>query len=184
DHTGLLQAFAVVHQAMDTGDADVVDGIDFVAHDFGGDLRFFGDENIAGAGADDGDASFAGYGAVAPEADRAGDGKMLAFRKGFEYNARGFRRGSGDENVFRTREQGARDGDDLIRRFAQAENDFGHPVTQRAVVIDLGESEILERHMPHAFHRVVNAGGSGADVFEERTKLFLTHVANIAGTRR
>ena len=109
---------------------------------------------------------------------------MLAFGECFEHDAGGFRGGAGNKNVFRAREQCVRDADDLVRRFAQAEDDFGHPVAQRAVVIDLGEAEILEGHVAHAFHGFVNAAGAAADAFEERAKLFFTHVANIAGTRR
>ena len=109
---------------------------------------------------------------------------MLALRKGFEHDTGCLRRGAGDENVFRAREQGIGDSDDLFGRFAEAEDDFRHPVAQHAVVIDLGEAEILEGHVAHAFHGFVNAAGAAADAFEERAKLFFTHVANIAGTRR
>ena len=43
-----------------------------IAHDFGGDLRFFGHGQIAGAGANHGDIAFAVQRAVAPDADGAG----------------------------------------------------------------------------------------------------------------
>ena len=71
------QPFAILHQAVDTGDADVVNGVDLVTHHFSGDLRFFGDGQIAGAGAHYGDFSFASRGAIAPESHGAGRRKIL-----------------------------------------------------------------------------------------------------------
>ena len=51
-------------------------------------------------------------------------------------------------------------------RFAQPEDDFRNAVTQRAVVIDIGEAEVLERQVAHAVQGRIDVGGAAADVFE------------------
>ena len=56
---------------MNAGDTDVVNGVHLVAHDLGGDLSFFGNRNIAGAGAHYGDDAFSTNGLVAPESNGA-----------------------------------------------------------------------------------------------------------------
>ena len=69
-HLGLLQAFAFAEQAVDAGHADVVDGLDLVAHDLGGNNSFLGHRNIGRTGAQHGDGALAfGQGLV-----RDGDG--------------------------------------------------------------------------------------------------------------
>ncbi len=50
-----VQAFTLGEQAMDAGDADVVNAVDGAAEELGGDGGLFGDGDVAGAGADDGD---------------------------------------------------------------------------------------------------------------------------------
>src|ERR1035437_1785361 len=76
-HARLGQPFATAHQAVNAGDSDVVDGVHVIAHQFRGDLGFLRHRDIAGAGADHGDASLAMYGAVAPEADGSGKREVL-----------------------------------------------------------------------------------------------------------
>ena len=55
DHACLGQHIAAGQQAMNAGDADVVDMLDVVAHDLRRDHRFLRDGNVAGAGGDDDD---------------------------------------------------------------------------------------------------------------------------------
>jgi len=58
-------------------------------------------------------------------------------------------------------------------------------VAQRAVVIDLGETEILERQMAHAVERGVHVDGAGADVLEKRAQVVTVHtIERIAGDGR
>ena len=82
-YAGLHQPLAVGDQAVNAGDADVVDRLHLVAHGFGGDLRFFGHGDVAGARAYHRDFAFAMNGAVAPESHGArqreifGLGKLL-----------------------------------------------------------------------------------------------------------
>jgi hypothetical protein len=56
---------------------------------------------------------------------------------------------------------------DLCRSFALPENDFGHPGTQSAVMIDFGEAEIFERKMAQAGDRAVGRELALAHLLEE-----------------
>ena len=60
-------------------DADVVNGVHFVAHHFGGDLRFFGHRQVAGARAHYRDLSFAVERAVAPYTQRPRSREVFGF---------------------------------------------------------------------------------------------------------
>ncbi len=66
-------------QAVDAGDADVVEMLDAIAHEAGGEQGFFGDGNIAGAGGDHRDGAFAGDFFVAFDGDGAGERMELHF---------------------------------------------------------------------------------------------------------
>ena len=58
---------------------------------------------------------------------------------------------------------------------ALGEDDLRHAVTQRAVVIHLGEAQILEGHVAHAFHRGVDVHCTVAHLLEQRPELLLIH---------
>jgi len=162
-------------EAMDTGDADIVNGVDFVAHDFGCDAGFFGDRNVAGSGADNGDCAFAGGFAIAPVAHRAAEREVFAAFVLIEEALRHFRRGTGDEHVCGAREKFFRDGDDVIRALAEAEDDFRHTVTQGAVVIDLGEAQVFEGEMAHADECRIGVNRALANIVEEFSELVFCH---------
>ena len=49
DHARGGEAGVLGEQAVQPGDPDVVEPIDVVAHDLGGDRRFFGDRQVGGA---------------------------------------------------------------------------------------------------------------------------------------
>ena len=160
---------------MDAGYADVVNGVDFVAHHFGGDLGFFGDGEIAGAGADHGDHSFAARLAVAPDSQRAGGFEIFGGGM-FVLNAVGcFGTGPGDQKIGRFGQQAMGDRGDLVRRLAESEDHFRHAVAQAAVVIDFGEAEVFKRQVTHALHRGVDFERAVADLIEQRAQVILIH---------
>jgi hypothetical protein len=179
DDAGLGEALAIVHEAMDAGDPDIVDGIDGIAHDFGGKLGLFGDGHVAGAGADDGDGALAGDGAVAPEADDAGTGEILALGEAAGDGFGALPVGAGDEDVAGVVEDDGGDFGDLVGRLAFGEDDFGHAMTERPVVVHFGEAEVFKGHMPHARHGGIDVHGALAHLFEESAKLVLVHEARI-----
>ena len=92
-----------------------------------------------------------------------GLGKLVAQRCGR------FRAGSRDQQVGRAPCQLARDLDDLRGRLTRPENHFRHALPEGAVMIDLGEAQILEGHVPHALDRGINAGGARAHLFKQES---------------
>ena len=142
------------------------------------DLGFFGDEDVAGAGANDRNLALALQRAVSlrsewrpkPENTRPrGKASSTSFAA------------SGVVRVMRTfsgtlREQRAGNRDDLSRRLTQPEKDFRHAVAQRAMVVHLGESEVFEGQMADAFERFIHIRRTGANIFEQRTQLIFTFI--------
>ena len=53
------------------------------------------------------------------------------------------------------------------RRLTLAEDHFGHPVAQRAVVVDLREAEILVRQMAQLVDGGIDAGAAACDGGEQ-----------------
>src|SRR5581483_6174639 len=119
--------------AVNTGDADIVEMLDVVAHDLGGGDRLFGDRNVAGAGGDDGDGALAVLFFVAAQDGGAGQravlggacllldgGELLLVDAGGEHV--GFLAGQPGENF-----------SDLARSFAFAQDDFRHTDAQQAM---------------------------------------------------
>ncbi len=76
DDSGVGEDALVGEEAVDAGYSYVVEVPDPIAHELGGDYRFFGYGDVAGSGGDYGDGafgvSFSGDQAVALEGDAAG----------------------------------------------------------------------------------------------------------------
>src|SRR5580658_4091994 len=70
-------------QTVDAGYSYVIDVLNFVAHQFGGDYGFFGYGNVAGSGGDDYDYSLAVAMTVALEDDGSGQGTILGLARSF-----------------------------------------------------------------------------------------------------
>jgi hypothetical protein len=88
--------------------------------------------------------------------------------------------GSRDQNIGGIIEKRLRDRDHLFRRLALGEDDFGHPVAERAMVVHFCESQVLKRHVPHTFHGRVYFYGPASNLLEERPELLLIHEARIS----
>ena len=83
DNAGAGQSLAIGQQAVNAGDADVVEMLHFVAHDFGSHDGLFSDRNVAGPGGDDGDDSLAIFCGIALQHDGAGDFAIFCGRELF-----------------------------------------------------------------------------------------------------
>ncbi len=46
------------------------------------------------------------------------------------------------------------------------------------MMIDLGEAQVFERQVSHAFHGRVDVHGSGADLFEQAAEMILIHLSS------
>ena len=81
---------------------------------------------------------------------------MFRFRETFHHHPRLIGLTARDQHVGRSIGQLFRDADNLIGSFAQREDHFRNSVTQRAVMVHFGESQIFKRHVAHAFHGMVH----------------------------
>ena len=70
---------------------------------------------------------------------------------------------AGDEEAVGLSEQGLRDTDDLVGGFAFAEDDFGHPIAQRAVVVKLRVADIFVGEVAQFPYGRVNFDAAGGD---------------------
>ena len=145
DDPRLGQRGAMSKQAVNAGNADVVQVLNFVAHHFGGGYRLFCDGDVAGAGGDYGDDSLAIAFAIPFQGDGSGEGAIL---HRLHFRGHGFKlfdSGPRGQHVPAVLCQPAEDAGDLGGGLTLAENDFGHALAQGAVVIDFGETEVFKR---------------------------------------
>jgi hypothetical protein len=179
DDAGFGEDGAVGEETVDAGDSDVVEMLDAVAHEFGGDYGFFGDGDVAGAGGDYRDHSFAVELAVAVEGDGSGERAVDGFGDLGRYSVKlFFSRARGQDIAFvlgQLRENLRHLGGSL----ALAENHFGHALAEGAVMINFGEAEVFEREMAQTGYRFVGCELFGADIFEETGKGGSVHVMDI-----
>jgi len=155
-------------QAVNAGDAYVGDEFDRVAHEAGGDDGFFGDGKVAGAGADNGD------GALPLRNVRAlgeGDGagglvKFCSWLNGLDGEEH-FMGGTCGEDVASMLGHAGKDGSYLRGGFARGEDDFRHAGAEGAMMIDLGEADVLERQIAQAIECVVYGGAAFANIVEQ-----------------
>ena len=108
------------------------------------------------------------------ERERNGSGQLVEFclsdarRHGLERAPIGAR----DEQAVARGDDALGDGGDLVRRLSRPKNDFRASLSERAVVIDAGEAQVLERGLAQKLKEAVLRGlrreGAGADVGEKR----------------
>jgi hypothetical protein len=72
-------------------------------------------------------------------------------------------------------DQALEDRDHLRRRFAGAEDGFRGAAPERAVMIDLGESQIFERQVAKPGDRGFDVDAPGAEILEEGAEGFSIH---------
>ena len=104
------------------------------------------------------------------DGDATSDLVVAGVGDGSEHGARGFGLEAGDQQAVGAFEQRLGDGDDLLRALTLPEDDFGHPVAQRAVVVDPGEADIFVWQVLQAVQSRIHAGaalGDGGKQFTE-----------------
>ena len=127
-------------QAVDAGDSHVVDVLDVVAHQFGGDYGFFGYGDVAGSGGDDYDYARSMLFAIALQDDGARQGTILRLGLFGGYGCVLLFGGTRGQHVAAVLGQAGKDSGYLTGRFALGKNHFGHALAQGAMVIELGEA--------------------------------------------
>ncbi len=84
-----------------------------------------------------------------------------------------------NEETARTLNETRADRGDLLRRLAVAEDDFGQGVAQAAVVVDLGEAQVLVGQVAQRLDRGVDAETAGGDALEERSQLCVLYLSDL-----
>ena len=138
EDVGPAQDGELAQNSLQAGDADVVDFLNAISHEVGGEGGFFGDGNVAGAGAGDDDSSGLFGERLACQGEAARLRVMLAFWKGFLESRGGFGLYSGNEHGLPGLAQCFCDAYDLLGSFAGAENDFGETLPLRPVNVHFG----------------------------------------------
>jgi hypothetical protein len=100
---------------------------------------------------------------------------MFATWEPGEHVSRGFGCNPGNQNIRTTFQQRSRDADNLFGGFAESEDDFGHAVPQRPVMVDLGEAEVFKGHVTNSGDRLVDLDRALANLFEEGAELSFIH---------
>jgi hypothetical protein len=163
---------AMGEQAVNSGDSDVIDMLNFVAHHFGGDYRFFGYRDVAGSGGDDHDHALAALLilAIALEHDGASQGTKFGAVHGGGYRGVLFGGRSGREHVAALSGQAAEDLRYLPWRFALSKNYLGHALAQGAMVVDLGKTQVLKGQVAQPLDGLVGRDALFPDLIEQLTE--------------
>src|SRR6266852_9470714 len=161
-------------KAVDARDSDVIDMLNVVAHQFRGDDCFFGDRDVAGSSGHDHDHALAVQLAIALEHDGASDWPILwpilcQVHSGGDGGIL-FLGSPGREHVAAVGRQASEDVRHLARRFALGKNHLGHALAQGAMVVDLGETEVLKGQVTQALDGVVGREALFADLLEQPAK--------------
>ena len=140
---------------MNAGYADVVKMLDVVAHDFGGDDGFLRHRNVAGPGGNDGDVALAVLLVIALQDNRPR--QFSVFRLAYFLFDCGelLLAGASGQNIAFVLRQPRKNLRHLCRCLALPEDYFGHSCAQRAMVIELGKSQVFKRQMSQALNGVV-----------------------------
>ena len=88
----------------------------------------------------------------------------------------GLRPRAGDQHAVGPLRQPFGDGDDLFGGFALSQHDFRHAVSQRTVVVDLGEADVLVGQEAQPFIRSRRVDVAGGDVLQELTNAGWLHL--------
>jgi len=163
-------------QAVNSGDSYVVDVLDVIAHQFRGDDCFFGYGDVTGSGGYDHDHALAVRLAVALEDDGAsewtivglghmvsecgGDGGVLFFG------------GSCGQHVAAVGGEAGEDVGYLAGRFALGEDHLGHALAQGAMMVELGETQVLEGQVAQALYGFVGGEALFSDLVEQLAQGF------------
>jgi len=146
-------------QAVNSGDSYVVDVLDVIAHQFRGYDCFFGYRDVTGSGGHDHDHALAARLAIALEDDGArewtivGLGHMVSECGG--YGGVLFFGGSRRQHVAAVGGEAVEDFGDLAGRFALGKDHLGHALAQGAMMVELGETQILKRQVTQALYGLV-----------------------------
>ena len=158
---------AIGQQAVNSRDSDVVKMLNVIAHHFGGDHGFFRHWNIAGSGRDYSDDSLAIFLLVALQNNRpcqSADTRPSELSSLPPQTVRALPAWPG---CCLRALPGEKRWTPFAPESSRPEDHFRHSVTQGAMVIHFGESEIFKREMPQAIDCVIRRKFSRAHLLEK-----------------
>jgi hypothetical protein len=161
---------------VNSGDSYVIDVLDVITHQLRGDDCFFGYWDVTGSGGHDHDHALAVRLAIALEDDGArewtivglgpmvsecgGDGGVLFFG------------GSRGQHVAAVGGEAGEDFSHLAGRFALGKNHLGHALAQGAMMVELGETQVLKGQVTQALYGFVGGEALFSNLLEELAKGF------------
>ena len=122
-----------------------------------------------------GPASTAADGAVAPKTDHARTGEVLGLGELTSHERGAFAAGTRDQHIARVFQETAGNCRNLFGRFPLGEDDLRDAVAQSAVMVDLGKTQVLERHVAHTFESGLDIRLTTTDLLQKRSQLVLIH---------
>ena len=163
---------------MNARNANVVNLLDAITHQPGGQNRFFADANVAGSRGNHGNRAFASDFMIAFDGNHAGkrvefrgfadafDGsKYFGVRAGYQHIVLAALMPQHRVHNFRH----------LYRCFSFAEDDFGKPLAERTMVIHLRKSNIFKGQMLDPLHRGASREFSALHRFQKVQNFFSSH---------
>jgi hypothetical protein len=162
------------HQPVEPGDATVGQALDAIAHGLRHHRGLLDDGEVRGARRDHRDQPDPGHGDGIDHGDAGQRVKAVGDLAGGDgVERRGI--GPGGQNILMVPRQMPRDGNDLLRRLARAEDGLGTPVAQRAMEIEAGEAEVGYGKVAELPEGVIRGQGAAGHVVEERLYFLPIH---------
>jgi hypothetical protein len=162
----------MIEQAVQARHADVEHALDVAAHQLRRDGGFLGHGQVGGAAAEDGDAGL--FRLITPVDGDAARG--LVVDRVLDLGRDGLVRQpvrARDEHAVGAFDEAAGDLGGLRGLLSLRQDDLRERVAQRAVVVDLGETDVLVREQAQVIDGRLNARRAGGDAFEQLAQLLL-----------
>ena len=139
-----VSASRFASKPMNPRHAHIVEVLDFIPHHFRCDDRLFRDRNIAGPGRDHRHNSLAVFRRIFLQDNGAGEFAKFHTAYFFLYGGKLLFAGASRQDVPAMLRQPFKDSGSLRRSFPFSENDFRHPVPQRAMMINFRKPQVFE----------------------------------------
>jgi hypothetical protein len=157
----------MAEDAVQSGDAYIVQAPYLIAHRFRGHRGLFRDGNVGGARTHDGDVARKRFRWRHHNGDGTGIDMMDRIRMGREDGLNNFLGTPGDQYIAAMIAHALYNFDNLRAGFSFGVHRFGVALAQVTMVIQLGETEVLKGKRPQAFRCFVGRSSPVRDGFEK-----------------
>jgi len=160
---------------MNAGNSYVIEMLYPIAHEFGGSDRFFSYRDVAGAGGNYCDDPFTVAPAVAMKGYGSSFGTVDSLGNLDRYGVELRFCGARGQNVAFVLCQASENLPYLGGRLAFAEDNLGHALAERSVVVDFGETKVFKGKVAETSYRFVRGEFARSDIFEKAAKRGSVH---------